>query len=138
MKYCKYILILYFIICSSSVNAQQVYVTAGNASSYYHKSDKCSQIKKSDGALFSVSLNQTKSIGKKECQLCFKKNTTTPSQKSGQSLQQTQQTNVSPVSTRNVELAKTAKGKPIKLLRMLVIQLHTIQIGLFQIGSPMS
>lgn len=111
------ILTLFVLLSIATImNAQQVYVTAGNASSYYHKSNNCNQIRKSDGALFSVSINQAKSIGKKECQVCFKNNVTASSQKNVQTPQKTLQTKVSSVTTNNLEIAKTAKGKASQII----------------------
>lgn len=108
----KHILFLVcFAFCFITMNAQQVYVTAGTASSYYHKTNKCEQIHQSDGALFAISITQAKSMGKKECQSCFKNNCSSSQNKpSSSTTQQVTKRNDVSLSTGAIELAKTAKG----------------------------
>lgn len=94
--------------------AQQVYVTAGNVSSYYHKTSNCKQIRKSDGMLFAVSLKQAKSIGKTECIDCFNA-TTTPTKKTIH--QQPPKPNTPTNLNGLLELAKTARGRTEQVIK---------------------
>lgn len=89
--------------------AQQVYVTAGTASSYYHRTSKCNQIRKSDGALFSVSVRQAKLIGKIECKTCFSSDAAS----STKAIQHVSKINVK----GQVELAKTARGRADQIIK---------------------
>ena len=108
----KHILFLVcFAFCFITMNAQQVYVTAGTASSYYHKTNKCEQIHQSDGALFAISISQAKSMGKKECLTCFKCiSNSTPSKTSVSVSQQATKKNETTQVSGSIQLAKTSKG----------------------------
>lgn len=108
----KHILLLVcFAFCFATLNAQQVYVTAGTASSYYHKTNKCVRIYQRDGALFAISINQAKSMDKKECQTCCKnKSNSAPNKTPAYALQQVTKKNETTQVSGSIELTKTSKG----------------------------
>ena len=64
-------LILAYMLFPAIAYAQKVFVTSGTTSAYYHKSADCSKLKAVGSPAFSISIEQAKSIGKKQCEQCY-------------------------------------------------------------------
>mgnify|MGYP003522114312 CR=1 FL=1 len=53
-------------------NGHKVYICTGPKARVYHKTDECRGLDRCSGDVESVSLEQAKGMGRRECRICYK------------------------------------------------------------------
>lgn len=57
---------------TSCGDAAKVYICTGPKARVYHKTDECRGLDRCSGDVESVSLEQAKGMGRRECRICYK------------------------------------------------------------------